>query len=427
MVCSLFHIFGLIQANLLHSTILATVNNATTLEHNGAALRCIPRKPLTLEHSEAYEAALVELTALAEPLAEPTHRIGATLTVDMAGIVEYDSYCVVWLAAIERLCEEYQIGLHMTGMSPAMERFVHLLDKPFHAKHARHARHAHHHQPSHRAVRTKPSPLRSYVVNLGNNTLEVLSDTRFFIEFLGEFVITTATMLVKPWRIREMVRWEDVPTQFTRSGVGAVPIVAMIGFLMGLIVGYQGSMQLAQFGAEIYLADMVAISMTRELGPLMTAIIMAGRSGAAFAAEIGTMQVSEEIDALKAMGFNIMRFLIMPRVIAVTLAMPLLVLFSDVAGIVGGLIIGTTVSKISFMGYLNETQYAMTYWHLFTGLIKSVVLGGIIAVVGCMRGLQVRGGADSVGQFTTAAVVTAIVLLIVADALFTLMFQALGI
>jgi phospholipid/cholesterol/gamma-HCH transport system permease protein len=394
------------------------MTDALSIHQHGTTLHCTPQRPLTLEHSAEYEAALHDVGALLQALATPQHRVGAQLVVDMSSVVDYDSYCVVWLAALHRLAAAREIGVHIEQMDVDMQRFVHLLDKPFHAKHPRRTS----------QIQTpKSSSLRTYVASIGTSAMRVFSDMRFFTEFIGEFFVTIATMLAKPWRIREMARWEDVPAQLTRSGVGAVPIVAMIGFLMGLIVGYQGAVQLAQFGAEIYLADMVAISMTRELGPLMTAIIMAGRSGAAFAAEIGTMQVSEEVDALRVMGFNVMHFLVMPRVVAVMLAMPLLVLFSDFAGILGGLLIGTTVSKLSFAGYLNETQYAMTYWHLFTGLIKSVVLGGIIAVVGCMRGLQVRGGADSVGQFTTAAVVTAIVLLIVADALFTLLFQALGI
>jgi phospholipid/cholesterol/gamma-HCH transport system permease protein len=158
----------------------------------------------------------------------------------------------------------------------------------------------------------------------------------------------------------------------------------------------------------------------------MTAIIVAGRSGAAFAAEIGTMQVAEELDALTTMGFNPMRFLVMPRVVAVVCVMPLLVLFSDIAGMFGGLLIGIGALKLSVSGYLNETKVALTVAHLASGLLKSVVLGAVIALVGCMRGFQVRGGAESVGHFTTSAVVSGIFLIILLDAIFTVIFQAIG-
>jgi phospholipid/cholesterol/gamma-HCH transport system permease protein len=387
------------------------------IEQTGGQFRCTPQQPLRLSSSFGYEQVLAELEERlsAHDTSNPTAKrvVGATCTLDMAGVGNYDSYCVVWLAHIKKLCKTHGIGLRIEGMSDALTQFVVLLEKPVLTA------------ASH--PETVPATFRSSVVHLGEITLRVLADARAVIEFVGEFVISIARMLTQPHRIASAARWADVPVQFHRAGAGAVPIVTLIGFLMGLIIGYQGAVQLAQFGADIYLADMVAISMTRELAPLMTAIIIAGRSGAAFAAEIGTMQVSEEVDALRAMGFNIMRFLVLPRVIAVTLAMPLLVLFSDVGGIIGGTIIGTTVSKISLSGYLNETQYALTYWHLFTGLIKSLALGVIIAVIGCMRGLQVRGGAESVGNFTTLSVVTSIFLIIVADALFTLIFQALGI
>ncbi len=382
------------------------------IEYQNAVLVCTPLQPMKLMNSFGYETAFTRLAALQKELTTPQKAVGALCTVDFSRIDDYDSYCVVWLAAVKRLCARYELPLHIEGMSASMEQFVALLEKPLLAE---------------RAALQQPSGLREYVTQIGISTLAVLADARFFLEFLGEFVMNAVLPLWKPHKIKSVMRWEELPAQFMRSGVSAVPIVALIGLLMGVIVGYQGAIQLQQFGAEVYLADMVAVAMTRELAPLMTAIIVAGRSGAAFAAEIGTMQVSEEVDALTAMGFNIMRFLVMPRVLAVALAMPLLVLFSDIAGIIGGLFIGITVCKLSLSGYLNETRQALTYAHLFSGLGKSLVLGQLIALVGCMRGLQVRGGAESVGQYTTSSVVTGIFLIILADAVFTLLFQALGI
>ncbi len=361
----------------------------------------ITERRCTLGDASAYEAAQILLFAGLEASAHKR------LTVDMAAVEEYDSYVVIWLATAKRFCKEHGIVLDVQNIHEQMQDFITLLERPLLEKHV---------EPP------AETSLHRYVESVGEATLQVWADVRFFVEFFGEFFINLTYLIRAP----RSIRWSDFPAQVTKAGVSALPIVALVGFLMGVIVGYQGAMQLAQFGAEIYLADMVAISMARELAPLMTAIIVAGRSGAAFAAEIGTMQVAEEIDALTTMGFNPMRFLVMPRVVAVVCVMPLLVLFSDIAGMFGGLLIGIGALKLSVSGYLNETKVALTVAHLASGLLKSVVLGAVIALVGCMRGFQVRGGAESVGHFTTSAVVSSIFLIILLDAIFTVIFQAIG-
>jgi phospholipid/cholesterol/gamma-HCH transport system permease protein len=244
-----------------------------------------------------------------------------------------------------------------------------------------------------------------------------------FIEFLGEIILSILNLLIKP----KQMRWKDFPFNFTRAGVSAVPITFLILFLIGIITGYQGALQLEQFGADIYIADLIGISIVRELAPLMTAILVAGRSGSAFAAEIGTMKVSEEIDAMMSMGFDPIKFLVLPRVLAVTLAMPLLVILTDLAGIAGGLLAAVGTLDITVAGYVNELQRALSYGDLFTGLGKSMIFGFLVATVGCFRGLQVRGGAESVGRYTTIAVVSGVLSIIVADAVFTFIFQSIGI
>jgi len=201
----------------------------------------------------------------------------------------------------------------------------------------------------------------------------------------------------------------------------------LIVFLIGLITGYQGALQLAQFGADIYIADLVGISITRELSPLMVAIIVAGRSGSAFAAEIGTMKVSEEIDALTTMGFDRMQFLVLPRVLAVTFAMPLLVIICDLAGIIGGLLAGLATLDITISSFLAQLNIALNYAHVFSGIFKSIVFGLLIATIGCFRGFQVQGGAESVGRYTTASVVSGVFLVILTDAIFVFLLSALGI
>ena len=223
------------------------------------------------------------------------------------------------------------------------------------------------------------------------------------------------------------MRWQDFPYHFTKAGVDALPIVVLIVFLIGVISGFQAAVQLHLVGADIYIADLIGISITRELAPLMTAILVAGRSGSAFAAEIGTMKVSEEIDALTSMGFDKMRFLVLPWVLAVICAMPFLVIIADVAGIAGGYLSAATSLHLTLSGYMNELRTAIDYGDILSGLWKSVVFGYLVATVGCFRGMQVKGGAESVGKYTTASVVSGVLLIIIADAIFTFFFRALGI
>ncbi|MBS1537294.1 MAG: MlaE family lipid ABC transporter permease subunit [Bacteroidetes bacterium] len=331
-----------------------------------------------------------------------------SIILDLSAVEQYDSYLVILISRLRKHATQFSASLEIRGLNPQMKQFVTLLENPL--------------------LRTKnraelPSFLKSYIANVGNVTVDLINDFRFFLEFLGE-VFSNIFRLI--WNPRS-IRWNDFPFYFLRAGVNALPIVVVVGFLMGLIIGYQGAVQLHQFGADIFLADLVGISVTRELAPLMTAIIVAGRSGSAFAAEIGTMKVSEELDALSSMGINIYSFLITPRILAVCLAIPFLVVFSDIAGIIGGLITGMTTLDLTMTGYFTQMQQALTYSHIFSGLFKSFFLGFIIAAVGCLRGLQVHGGAESVGRFTTAAVVTGILLTIIVDAIFTLLYQTLGI
>jgi phospholipid/cholesterol/gamma-HCH transport system permease protein len=331
-----------------------------------------------------------------------------TIILDLTAITHYDSYLVILISQFRSRLKNTSATLELRGMTSQMEHFVHLLETPLLRKKSR---------PE------LPSFIGSYIANVGNITLTLIADFRFFVEFLGEVFSNIIRLLWNP----RSIRWNDFPFYFLRAGVNALPIVVLVGFLIGLIIGYQGAMQLHQFGADIFLADLVGISVTRELAPLMTAIIVAGRSGSAFAAEIGTMKVSEELDALSSMGLNVYTFLITPRILAVCLAIPFLVVFSDIAGIIGGLITGMTTLDLTMTGYLNQMQQALTFNHIFSGLFKSFFLGFIIAAVGCLRGLQVQGGAESVGRFTTAAVVTGILLTIIIDAIFTLLYQTIGI
>jgi phospholipid/cholesterol/gamma-HCH transport system permease protein len=242
------------------------------------------------------------------------------------------------------------------------------------------------------------------------------------LAYIGELSAALARSIVHP----RSVRWRDVTVSMVRTGPDALGIVGLIGFLMGWILAFQGAEQLGRFGIEVYTADAVGAAIVAELGPLITAIIVAGRSGAAFAAEIGTMKVNEEVDALDTMGLDRMRFLVAPKVIALVVMMPFLVLFADACGVLGGLLVGTTSLDMTVSTYMRHTVDSVTLWTFTQGMIKGESYAIVIASVGCLRGLQTRQGAQGVGLATTSAVVTAILLLIVVDAVLTTIFSVLG-
>ncbi|MCX7016844.1 MAG: MlaE family lipid ABC transporter permease subunit [Candidatus Sumerlaeota bacterium] len=228
-----------------------------------------------------------------------------------------------------------------------------------------------------------------------------------------------------PFGLRRAIRWNLTWLYMERTGWDAIPIVATIALLTGTVLALQSAVYLQQYSAAIYVADLVGISMTREMGPLLTAVIVAGRSGSAFAAEIGTMKVNEEIDALRTMGLSPIGYLVVPKFVALTLMMPCLVILANSVGILGGFLIGITSMDQAPNVYLQETILALHVKDVVTGLIKSVVFAMLIAATGCYRGFEVEGGADGVGRKTTSAVVTAIFLVIVADAVFTALFYML--
>lgn len=222
----------------------------------------------------------------------------------------------------------------------------------------------------------------------------------------------------------EKIRWRLTFVQIVRIGVNSVPIVGVIIFCVGLIIAMQSAYQLERFGATIYVADLVGVSMTRELGPLITAIVIAGRSGSAIAAEIGTMKVAEEIDALKTMAMNPLGYLIVPRTLAMIIVLPCLTILADMLGILGGVVLAVVNLKIPFIAYFNETATAILLKDFLTGLVKSFFFAIIISQIGAYQGFSVSGGAEGVGKSTTASVVSSIFLIIVADLLFTMLFYS---
>ncbi len=242
----------------------------------------------------------------------------------------------------------------------------------------------------------------------------------------GRLLIRVAARLAAAPFSPKGFRWPVTFRQMVRIGVESLPIVFLIAGSVGMIVALQAATQLRRVGATIYVADLVGISLTRELGPLMTAIIIAGRSGSAIAAELGTMKVSEEVDALTAMGFDPVEFLALPRIVAMGIMLPCLTILADVVGMFGGVVVAWVSLGIPVGNYIEQTLRALLLKDIFSGLIKSWVFAGIIAGVGCYQGFRVEGGAEGVGRRTTASVVVSIFLIIAADLVFTLIFYVLG-
>ncbi|MFQ5468100.1 MAG: MlaE family lipid ABC transporter permease subunit [Kiloniellaceae bacterium] len=265
--------------------------------------------------------------------------------------------------------------------------------------------------------------LMALVLRIGQSAVFIGGEARDLVNFLGLTVIVFLRLMVRPWRIRGTA----LVSQMESAGLNALPIVGLISFLIGVVLAYQGADQLARFGAQIFTVNLVAVGVLREMGILLTAIMVAGRSGSAFTAQIGTMTVNEEVDAMRIIGLDPMEVLVLPRVIALVLVMPLLTFYADIMGLLGGAVMATTVLDISFTRFARQVSEAVTLWSLWFGILKAPIFGFIIAMVGCYEGLKVSRSAESVGRQTTRAVVESVFLVIVLDALFSIMFSILGI
>jgi phospholipid/cholesterol/gamma-HCH transport system permease protein len=267
-----------------------------------------------------------------------------------------------------------------------------------------------------------PAAPPPWLARIGTAALAGWQATAAFLGFLGEAARAFGAML----RGRARFQGGDLALIIQEVGVRALPITTLIGVLIGLIFAFVGAIQLRQFGAQIYVADLVGIAVAQEVGALITAIVLAGRTGAAYAAQLGTMQVNEEIDALTTMGIAPMQFLVLPRILALVLMTPLLTIYADLLGIVGGGLVGVLVLDIGPTAYALRTVEALRVSYFVMGLVKASVFGLLIAIAGCLRGLQCRRSAEAVGLATTSAVVTSIVMIIIADGLLTVIYNALG-
>jgi phospholipid/cholesterol/gamma-HCH transport system permease protein len=325
---------------------------------------------------------------------------------DTRDLLDWDSSLLTFLVLIDEFCRQKKIQLDHEGLPEGARRLLKLASAVPERKGAR--------------KESKREPLLS---RIGGEAIRFGQSAAEMTGFVGEAFVA----FVKLFGGRANFRRSDLILLLEECGAQALPIVSLISLLVGLILAFVGAIQLKMFGAQIFVADVVGIGMVRVMGAIMTGIIMAGRTGAAFAAQLGTMQVNEEIDALKTLGISPMEFLVLPRMLALIVMMPLLCLYADLLGIVGGLIVGVGMLDLGFIEYLTETRSAVTLTNLWIGLFHSAVFGVLVALSGCLRGMQCGRSASAVGYATTSAVVTGIVSIVVATAIITYVCQVLGI
>ncbi len=327
------------------------------------------------------------------------------LVFETTELQSWDSGLLTFLLKLKSLCARLDIEFHEDNLPPGARRLLAMAaDRPARSQQAG----------------RKPPPLLERVADRAISAWRTAME---MLAFLGEATVAFARLLSGRARFRMVDLWEIM----RECGAGALPIVSLISLLVGMIFAFVGAVQLSMFGAEIYVASLVGISIVRVMGAIMTGIIMAGRTGAAFAARIGTMQVNEEIDALSTLGISPIEFLVLPRIIALTLMMPLLCLYADLMGILGGLLVGVTMLDLNVMEYLEMTKNTVRLKDFWVGLFHSGVFGVLVALSGCLRGIQCGRSASAVGDAATSAVVTSIVNIIVATAVITVICNILGI
>ena len=335
-------------------------------------------------------------------LAAPIRRLG----FETSGLTDWDSGLLTFVAGISKSSAGMGIAVDGSGLPPGAQRLLAMASAVPEQK-----------------LAGRPAAPQGPFVQVGEATLEFVRGAPQMLGFLGEVVLSLLRLLSGRARFRARDLWLEVE----EVGPRALPIVSVISFLVGLILAYLGADQLKLVGAQIFIADLVAIGMVREVGALMTGIIIAGRTGAAFAAQLGTMQVNEEIDAYKVLGISAIDFLVLPRMLALMLMVPLLTLYSGFIGMLAGLLVSVTIFDIGIFEYYTETLRALEFKQFAVGLSKGTVYGAMIAFAGCLRGMQCGRSAEAVGHAATSAVVTAILLITIAASIMTIVYYQLGI
>ena len=324
--------------------------------------------------------------------------------VDGAGVEGLDTAGVWIVQKLLRRLRDAGGTIQMRGWSPKFAKLLEVLGK-------------------HPDAAPAPAPRPRFLERLGRGAAAALEQGIALLSFVGESALAVAGSLAHP----ERIRWRPILHNIQSAGWSALPIVGLLSFLLGIVVAYQGADTLRRYGANVYVADLVGLSMLREFAPLITAIIVAGRSGSAYAAQIGTMQVTEEIDAMRTIGISPQELLVLPKMLALAIAMPLLTVYADVLGMFGGMIMARAQLGVDYGVFLDRLVNAVQVSTYLVGVGKAPVFALIIVTIGCFQGFRTKGGADSVGRQTTRSVVQSIFLVIVADSLFSIAFSILDI
>jgi len=340
-------------------------------------------------------------------LAQVSRGAGAA-RIDLAAVTHLDTAGVHFLLTIEAALADLGLTVELVGSHGEQLRLIEAVRE--------------------HACRPVPVPrqlpsLINLVADCGKAVFGIARDARLLVSFLGQTVTILVFSLLRPWRIR----WRAVARHMETTGLNALPIVGLISFLIGLVLAFQGAAQLEQFGAQIFTVNIVGVGVLREMAILLTAIIVAGRSGSAFTAQLGSMQVNEEIDALRTLGLDPMEVLVLPRVLGLVLVMPLLAFYADLMGLLGGAIMTDIALGITLPEFIAQLRQSVDLGDLFVGLVKAPPFAFLIAMVGCFEGFRVSRSAESVGHATTRAVVEGIFLVIVLDAVMSIFFQVIGV
>ncbi len=327
------------------------------------------------------------------------------LNFDTSGMDKWDSGLVVFLFYLIKECRHQHFQANLEGLPAGVQKLLTLALK------------VHEKAPAGKALD------ESFFTRVADKVLKPIEGMLSFLDFLGQIAVAFGRFFAG----KMYFRWDEFLVILQRCGADALFLVSLISVLVGIILAFIGASQLKLFGAQIYIANIVGIGMVRVMGAMMTALLMSGRTGAAFAAELGLMQTNEEVDALKTLGVSPVDFLVIPRILALVIMMPLLTIYADLMGILGGFIISISLLGLNPVEYWQHTQSSITLSNLWVGLIHSFVFGIIIAVAGCFRGMQCQRSASAVGEATTAAVVSAIISIVLATAMITFVCQVLGV
>lgn len=336
-----------------------------------------------------------------------TCKPNTSYTFDLSGITSFDTHGILLILHTIKKLEAVACSVKTMGASPALQTLFEICELHF---------------PKEEPAEVKENFIVSYLENLGKRVFEGYKTLASFFSFIGELMHFIVVAFAKPANMRLKATLYHIE----QSGAGAIPIILLTSFLIGIVIAYQGATQLERFGANIFIVEMVTISAVRELAPLLTAIVVAGRSSSAYTAQIGVMKITDEVDAMSSMGFSPWNFLVLPRLFALVISLPLLVFFADIVSVFGGMVIAATKLDVSFVEFIDRIQATVALKHLIIGLIKAPIFGCIIATIGCFRGFQIDSSTESVGKYTTISVVNAIFWVIAMDAVISVLLTEMG-